>query len=239
MTVTIAQNKQEFIAQLNATLKATDALSASVVAAVRNVLEQNGNPMSMGFILAGLNDTNYQTKSPKNFATIMKFINGFVGFVYVKEDDGETKRLTEQGDYILKKSNKRLAKIFEAHKITGFKDDISGAELAPLIEQLKTKLDEFLDTRVIDENDEDAIPSIFAAAKDERTDEEKAADKKKKEEEKKRRDVKQWNDGGKEKHAEKIKDMGESFMNCIELVLKTYGHTKTELIEFLTAQDAN
>ncbi len=238
MTTTIATNRATFVAQLNATITASNVLSASVVHAVRNVIDQNGNPQSLGYVLAGLEEASYKVRSPKNYQTIINFINSFVGCVKVKEEDGSFK-LTDNGDFALKKSEKRLTKIFEAHKIDGFKDGISGAELAPLMAQLGTKLDEYLETRERgDDLDDDELPSIFAGAKDTRTDEEKEEDKKKKAEETKAKNRQQWNDGGKEKHATKAKDMGESFLGYIAAVCKAFGHTENELIEMLAAKDA-
>ncbi len=230
---TIATNRATFVAQLNATISASNVLSASVVAAVKNVIEQNGNPQSLGFVLAGLEETSYKIRAPKNYSVIINFINSFVGCIKVKEEDGRFK-LTDNGDFALKKSEKRLEKIFSAHKIEGFKEGMNGRELAPLMEQLGTKLDEYLATRERgDELDDDELPSIFAGAKDTRTDEEKAEEKKVKEEEKKTKERQSWNGGGKEKHAAKAKDMGESFLGYISAVCKAFGHTETELVEML------
>lgn len=233
MTITIATTRTDFVAQLNATVKATDILSASVLAAVRNVIEQNGNPQSIGFILSGLEEANYKIRSPKNFNVVVNFINAYVGCVKVKDDDGEPK-LTEQGDYVLKKSEKRLSKIFENHGIEGFKDGMSGRDLAPLMEQLGTKLDEYMATREIhDEMDDDEQPSIFAATKDSRTEEQKEEEKKEKAKERETKARKQWADGGKEKHAQKAADMGESFLGYIDAVCKAFGKSRNELIELI------
>ncbi len=238
-TNTVAVNRVQFEAQLEATISSGLAVSRSVVAAVRSALNENGNPALLSFVITGLDNKNMAARNPQMYKTVVQFINAFVACTKVKNDDGVGYKADDQGNVVLRKSTKRLAKIFEAHEITGYNEEMKATEYAPLIEQLKTKLDEYLETRERgDELDDDEEPSIFAGKKDSRTEEEKAKDKEEKAEEKKVKARKQWDDGGKEKHMNKMKDMNESFMSCIALVLKTYGQTESDLIELLASKNS-
>lgn len=199
-------------------LNAQDIISEMIICAIKGQLE-HGNCAMLGRVYTSMLHTNIKVKNPKMFGTITSVITKYSAILLQKEN-GEY-LLDDNKDIIAKKNESKIVRIAK-------EKDIKENEVLPMM--LK-EFEEFLNSRDFDES-EGEKPSIFQAERKEQlSDEEKEAQKIERQE--KAREA--FQNGGKDKAATKFKDMGISFEEALDTLMKAYGKTSQDAMDLFAA----